>query len=579
MSLPAVSNSNVSNPEVSFADLNLNSALMKAITDSGYTTPTPVQAQAIPAVLAGKDLMVSAQTGTGKTAAFMLPALHRLNEKPMIANCKGPRILVLVPTRELAQQVTDAVQRYGKHMRQLRVVSILGGVPYARQRSKMRDPIDVMLATPGRLIDYIGQGAMDFRRVEMIVLDEADRMLDMGFRDAVKEITDEIHTKHQTLLFSATIDESINHLARAMLHDPVRIEITPQHTKHADIEQRLHFVSDLTGKQNLLSHLLKQGEVGQAIIFTATKHAADCLARDLYNSGHDAAALHGDMPQGRRNRTIAALRHGEVRFLVATDLAARGIDVPGISHIINFDMPRATEDYVHRIGRTGRAGAKGTAISLLYPGERGALRRLESYLGHNITPITVPGFEIQMSQSGSRRPQSGGYRGNRDNNRGGGRNERRSFSGGSDNRPPARGGRDERRSFSNGPDNRQSAGAGSAGDERRSFGNGPDNRPPARGGRDEGRSFGNGPDNRQSAGAVGSGRDERRSFSNGPDSRPAVAAGGGRRDDRRSFGNRPDTRSQSAAGGGRFQDRRSNSRGAGPHARPQSRPQGAGMAN
>ncbi|BAN35391.1 dead/deah box helicase domain-containing protein [Sulfuricella denitrificans skB26] len=346
---------------MSFEKLNLNPAILQAIADSGYTEPSPIQAAAIPEVLAGHDLMASAQTGTGKTAAFILPALQYLTE-PSQSKSKGPRILVLTPTRELANQVNDAARKYSKHMR-VKTVSILGGMPYPLQNKLLSQPVDILVATPGRLIDHLDRGRIDFSRLEMLVLDEADRMLDMGFIDDVEKIAAATPASRQTLLFSATLEGTIATLAKRLLKDPKRIQMTAQQAKHENIEQRLHIVDDMSHKNRLLQHLLTDINVKQAIVFTSTKRDADMLAEDLFALGHQAAALHGDMNQGARNRTLTRMRSGAIKVLVATDVAARGLDVAGISHVINFDLPKFAEDYVHRIGRTGRAGSSG----LRYP--------------------------------------------------------------------------------------------------------------------------------------------------------------------------------------------------------------------
>jgi superfamily II DNA/RNA helicase len=376
---------------VSFESLNLNPSILKAIIESGYTEPTAIQAEAIPVVLAGHDLMASAQTGTGKTAAFMLPALHKL-ATPSAVKSKGPRVLVLTPTRELATQVNDAARKYGKTLR-VNTVSILGGMPYPLQNKLLSGFVDILVATPGRLIDHIDRGRIDFSRLEMLILDEADRMLDMGFIEDVEKIAAATPASRQTLLFSATLDGNIGKLAGRLLKDPKRIQIASQQDRHENIEQRLHFVDDLAHKNRLLQHLVTDTDLKQAIVFTSTKRDADMLAEDLFAQGHSAAALHGDMNQGARNRTLTKLRRGGIRILVATDVAARGIDVPGISHVINFDLPKFAEDYVHRIGRTGRAGASGIAVSFASHKDMMHLKRIERFTGQNIAPHTVAGLE------------------------------------------------------------------------------------------------------------------------------------------------------------------------------------------
>ena len=378
-------------PAATFEALGLHPNILKSIVDSGYTTPTPIQAQAIPEALAGHDLMASAQTGTGKTAAFMLPALHRLAQ-PSAVRSKGPRILVLTPTRELAQQVSNAASQYGKNMR-LKVVSILGGMPYPLQNKLLSGFVDILVATPGRLIDHIQRGRIDFSRLEMLVLDEADRMLDMGFVDDVERIAAATPASRQTLLFSATLDGVIGKLAQRLLKDPKRISIASSKARHENIEQRLMYVDDMAHKNRLLDHLLRDVDLNQAVVFTATKRDADQLADSLAAQGHAAAALHGDMNQRERNRTLLNLRRGNLRVLVATDVAARGIDVSGISHVINFDLPKFAEDYVHRIGRTGRGGASGIAISFASGRDAMHLKKIERYTGLSITAHTVPGME------------------------------------------------------------------------------------------------------------------------------------------------------------------------------------------
>jgi superfamily II DNA/RNA helicase len=377
---------------VSFENLNLHPLILKAIIDSGYTSPTPIQEQAIPELLAGHDIMASAQTGTGKTAAFMLPALHRL-AAPSKVHSRGPRILVLTPTRELALQVSEAAAKYGKHLPRVKVVSILGGMPYPLQNKLLSQPIDILVATPGRLIDHIQRGRIDFSRLEMLVLDEADRMLDMGFIDDVERIASATPATRQTLLFSATLDNAIDRVAARLLKLPKRIQIATQQARLDNIEQRLHYVDDISHKNRLLDHLLRDMALKQAIVFTATKRDADMLADNLSAQGHEAAALHGDMNQRDRTRTLTKLRHGGLRVLVATDVAARGIDVVGITHVINFDLPKFAEDYVHRIGRTGRAGASGIAVSFASGKDGVNLKKIERFTGQQIASHVVPGLE------------------------------------------------------------------------------------------------------------------------------------------------------------------------------------------
>ena len=376
---------------LSFESLNLDNALLRAIEESGYTTPTAIQSQAIPVVTAGHDLMASAQTGTGKTAAFMLPALNLL-ATPHELKSRGPRILVLVPTRELATQVNEAARKYGKFIR-ARTVSIVGGMPYPLQNKLLSQPLDILVATPGRLLDHMERGRIDLSRLQMLILDEADRMLDMGFLPDVERICEQLSAERQTLLFSATLDGDIARVAKQILKNPKTIQVAGQKEKHANIEQRLHYVDDMTHKNKLLEHLLIAPEVNQVIIFTSTKRHCDVLAEDLYAAGHKTAALHGDMTQGARNRTLTKLRQGDVKVLVATDVAARGIDINGISHVINYDLPKFAEDYVHRIGRTGRAGKTGIAISFASNMDRHILRKIEQFTGNRMEPGVVEGFE------------------------------------------------------------------------------------------------------------------------------------------------------------------------------------------
>jgi superfamily II DNA/RNA helicase len=376
---------------MSFETLNLSEPILKAIAACGYTEPTPIQAQSIPLAIAGKDLIGSAQTGTGKTASFVLPALERLLV-PSTKNGKGPRILVLTPTRELANQVTDAVRTYGKFMR-VRCGSILGGMPYREQMALLSQPVDIIVATPGRLIDHLDRRSINFSRLELLILDEADRMLDMGFSEDVDRIAAAAPSDRQTLLFTATMDDAMAQLAKRLLQNPVRIAVENKEASELKIEQRLHVTDDMRHKNRLLQHLVADASVTKAIIFSATKRDADQLASELYAQGHAAAALHGDMSQGARNKTIINMRRGKVRFLVATDVAARGLDVTGISHVINFDLPKFAEDYVHRIGRTGRAGATGIAISFCSMNEVAYLDRIERFTGKTLPQSVIPGLE------------------------------------------------------------------------------------------------------------------------------------------------------------------------------------------
>ncbi len=384
---------------MSFSNLNLVSPILKAVTLCGYTAPTPIQKEAIPRAIAGKDLIATAQTGTGKTAAFMLPALQRLSVPAASAKrSKGPRVLVLTPTRELANQVTDAVRTYGRFMR-IRSGAILGGVPYFEQQRLLSQPVDLIVATPGRLIDYLDRGRIDFSRLELLVLDEADRMLDMGFSQAVDTIAAATPSSRQTLLFTATMDTTMAKLAQRLLTNPERIEIAGRKTTLEAIEQRLHAADDMQHKNRLLKHLITDSGMTRAIIFAGTKRHADQLARELAGQGHQVEALHGDMSQGARNRAMLKMRRGQVRLLVATDVAARGLDVSGVTHVINYDLPKNAEDYVHRIGRTGRAGASGIAISFASAHDLDSLIRIERYIGQTLPRHVIPGLEPRVSLS------------------------------------------------------------------------------------------------------------------------------------------------------------------------------------
>ncbi len=404
---------------MSFQELSLSEPLLRAIEASGYTTPTEIQRQAIPVALAGRDLMASAQTGTGKTAAFVLPALERL-QQPAAVQGRGPRVLILTPTRELATQIQEAIARYARFTK-LRSGAIVGGAPYPAQEKLLRMPLDLLVATPGRLMDHMERGRVDFSRMELLVLDEADRMLDMGFIEPVEEISAATPANRQTLLFSATLEGTVEKLARRLLKDPLRIQVAGVKEKHANIEQRIHQADDFKHKNQLLQHLLNAQDVSQAIIFTATKRGADKLAEDLGEQGYPCAALHGDMKQSARNRTVQRMRRGDVKVLVATDVAARGLDITGVTHVINFDLPMVAEDYVHRIGRTGRGGASGIAVSLIGPDDWSKLAQIERLTGNRLDRTVIPGLEPRRpapkpgersssSRSGTgRRPGGGGF--------------------------------------------------------------------------------------------------------------------------------------------------------------------------
>lgn len=386
----------------SFSELDLDNRLLRAVQAAGFDTPTEIQRKAVPVVMEGRDLMASAQTGTGKTAAFVLPALHRLLVSPARPG-QGPRVLVLTPTRELANQVTDNIQILGRYT-PLRFGSVTGGLPYPPQIRMLARPLDILVATPGRLIDHMQRERVDFGRLEMLVLDEADRMLDMGFIDDVKAIASAAPVSRQTLLFSATLEGKVGDVARGILKEPARVQVKGVKQPHTAIEQRIHQADNFGHKKELLTHLLEGAELSQAVIFTATKRGADELAQELRGQGHTSAPLHGDMNQGARKRTIEAMRRGRLRLLVATDVAARGLDIKGLSHVINFDLPMAAEDYVHRIGRTGRGGASGVAISLVGPDDWGNLARIERLLGQRLERCVVAGLEPKNPEPRNFRP-------------------------------------------------------------------------------------------------------------------------------------------------------------------------------
>jgi superfamily II DNA/RNA helicase len=383
---------------MTFETLNLHDTLNRALLAAGYTEPTGVQLEAIPPALAGKDLMVSSRTGSGKTASFMLPALTKVlasRSLPPVPGTKarGPRVLVLTPTRELAMQVAKAASDYGRFVPGLRVATVVGGVPYGAQLQALRGHLDILIATPGRLIDHLGSGKVAFGNLDMLVLDEADRMLDMGFIDDIRHIVEATPKQRQTVMYSATFAGHVGRLANELLREPQRIEVTSQTEAHGDIEQRLHWADDFEHKNALLDHILTERSVDQALVFTSTQRDADWLADRLHEMGHSVASLHGGMPQGRRNRVLQGLRSKHLRVLVATDVAARGIDVPTISHVINFGLPMKEEDYVHRIGRTGRAGRSGLAVTLAERRDSGMIHRIQRYTTQRIPMATIEGLE------------------------------------------------------------------------------------------------------------------------------------------------------------------------------------------
>ena len=369
---------------MNFDQLALIGPLLRAVTAEGYTVPTPIQAQAIPPLLAGRDLCGTAQTGTGKTAAFALPILQRLAAGP---GRGGIRALVLSPTRELAAQIGDSFASYGRFLR-IRHAVIFGGVGQSAQERALRAGVDVLIACPGRLLDLIGQGLVRFDTLEVFVLDEADRMLDMGFLPDVRRVIARLPRERQTLLFSATMPKDIEELTRSILRDPVRVSVVPPATTADRIRQSVRFV-EKAQKRDALERILRDPRITRAIVFTRTKHGANKVAESLTRANIGAEAIHGNKSQNARERALGNFRRGTTRVLVATDIAARGIDVDGVSHVINFDLPEVPETYVHRIGRTARAGADGEAISLCDSEERGLLRDIE-----RLTRVRIPEAQL-----------------------------------------------------------------------------------------------------------------------------------------------------------------------------------------
>jgi ATP-dependent RNA helicase RhlE len=401
---------------MSFISLGLTPELVRAVADEGYAQPTPVQREAIPLVLAGRDVLAGAQTGTGKTAAFVLPILQRLHassaEVPHgerrgrgpVASAKGPvRVLILAPTRELALQVEESVRTYGRH-RPLRSAVIYGGVGFEPQVRALRGGPAIVVATPGRLLDHVGQRTIDLSRVEILVLDEADRMLDMGFIRDIRRVLELLPRTRQNLLFSATFSEEIRSLAANLLDRPVSVQVDPRNAAAELVDQEVISV-DKERKRELLSRLVRSGRLGQSLVFARTKHGANRLAEQLVRDGIHAAAIHGNKSQGQRVRALEDFKAGRVDVLVATDIAARGIDIDALPHVVNFELPMVPADYVHRIGRTGRAGAGGHAVSLVSAEEAGLLRDIERLLGRTLPSEVVAGFEPRSS--GPARPLAG----------------------------------------------------------------------------------------------------------------------------------------------------------------------------
>ncbi|UDM49933.1 DEAD/DEAH box helicase [Cupriavidus sp. MP-37] len=387
---------------MSFSELGLSEKIVRAVAEQGYTTPTPIQAQAIPAILKGGDLLAGAQTGTGKTAGFTLPMLQLLSEtaaRPAGGAQRSGRVavraLVLTPTRELAAQVEESVRNYGKYLR-LRSMVMFGGVGINPQIEQLKRGVEIVVATPGRLLDHVSQRTIDLSQVELLVLDEADRMLDMGFIHDIRKILNVLPAKRQNLLFSATFSDDIRALADRLLNNPASIEVARRNTTAETVDQRVYPV-DRERKRELLAHLVRQHDWHQVLVFTRTKHGANRLAEQLTKDGLSALAIHGNKSQSARTRALSEFKAGTLRLLVATDIAARGIDIDQLPHVVNFDLPNVPEDYVHRIGRTGRAGAEGEAISLVCVDELGLLRDIERLIKRKLEQTVLPGFEVDPS--------------------------------------------------------------------------------------------------------------------------------------------------------------------------------------
>jgi len=384
-----------------FSELGLAEPIVRALATKGYADPTPIQRQAIPALMQGRDLLGIAQTGTGKTAAFALPSLHRLAADPKPRKPASCRMLVLSPTRELAAQIAENMRGYARHLN-LMVDCVFGGVPIGKQARRLVPGTDILVATPGRLLDLIDNRALTLGRVEIFVLDEADQMMDLGFIHALKRVAAMLPAKRQSLFFSATMPKSIEDLGRQFIHDPVKVEVAPQATTAERVEQYITFINQAE-KQALLSlrirALIADKSLDRALVFTRTKHGADRVARHLDAAGIPARAIHGNKSQAQRTAALEAFRQGACPVLVATDIAARGIDVAGVSHVFNFEIPNVAEQYVHRIGRTARAGADGEAISLCAPDEKPYIRDIERLTGVKLTPMPLPAdFQEQAAR-------------------------------------------------------------------------------------------------------------------------------------------------------------------------------------
>jgi len=378
-----------------FSELGLSAELLRATEKQGYQVATPIQQQAIPLILEGRDLLAGAQTGTGKTAGFTLPLLQQLKNAEPQGKRQGVRALILVPTRELAAQVAESVSEYGRYLPFISTV-IFGGVSINPQITKLRRGVDIVIATPGRLLDHMERGTIRLEEVETLVLDEADRMLDMGFIRDIRRILKAMPSKRQNLLFSATFSREIKQLANELLNAPMEIQVARQNTTAEQISQVVHPV-DRRRKRELLSHMIGTGNWRQVLVFTRTKHLANRLSQQLERDGLSATAIHGNKSQGARTRALAGFKNGDIRVLVATDIAARGLDIEQLPHVVNFELPNVPEDYVHRIGRTGRAGMEGEAVSLVCVDEKKLLGDIEKLLKQSIEKIVIPGYEPDQS--------------------------------------------------------------------------------------------------------------------------------------------------------------------------------------
>lgn len=405
---------------MTFEDFGLSGNVLRAVSEQGYTTPTPVQAQSIPYILEGRDIMSAAQTGTGKTAGFTLPMLQLLDTEGAGHGQRPIRALILAPTRELAAQIGESIRSYGKHL-PLRSTVVFGGVGIQPQIDRLKRGVDILVATPGRLLDLVGQGKCKLSGVEILVLDEADRMLDMGFIHDIRKVLALLPVKRQNLLFSATFSDDIKRLASGILHNPALVEVARNKTA-AKITHVVHPVGK-TNKRTLLSHLISSHDWKQVLVFTRTKHGANRLAEQLGKDGIDSAAIHGNKSQTARTKALAGFKDGSIRVLVATDIAARGLDIDQLPHVVNYELPNVAEDYVHRIGRTGRAGHSGDAVSLVSRDEQKLLSGIERLIGHPIEVIHVDGFTSDFAQQPKSEDDGEAQRGGRHSGgQGGGRN-------------------------------------------------------------------------------------------------------------------------------------------------------------